>query len=1635
MNLKKSGLQLPALSFPENIYLLPDPGLENKKMTISLASLHECIEKHSKPEKSKLIENIATIIVNEAPDEFTGGFTVAQLCTVAESILETLQAATEKFPHLKVFNPSRKTDKWASDFTVLEVCLPDRPFLLDSIKVGLKRIGIGVHSYVHPVFDLSLDKDGKVNEVFSHQGRNSGLSFSYELFLLNKITDPKLLKEIVKKINRILVDVVRATDDYEAMRKKCRGIAKWIRALPHLLPDEKLPESEDKLDEYAQFLDWLDDDNFVFLGYRDYLFLRNNGITSVKVNSGSGLGILVDEKASKYFSPIPISKLPAEQQERLESKPVLQVTKTNAESNVHRPPRMDYIGIKKYDQQGRVTGEERFQGLFTLKAFSTSSEKIPLLRVKLQDVLHLDRARPQSHDFKQIINMFNSIPRTDLFWLNPVELHKDIRKIMEVQQDHDVQVMFRSDPLHRGYAVMVLMPRDRFNSEVRQRIHEYLEKQLKASRVIYQLALIGDEEANFRIHFFLTSKVPYGKINIETISREINRLTLNWDDYLRESLSSELGPEGSRLSSKYSPLLPDGYKAEISLHQAVRDIQNLEKLSDVSPVLEMANPHVIKDPAASTHLTIYHRGSTIPLSRVFPILKNLGLEVLEQISYQIPTPNQPSTIDIFRVLGPSGRIVNLKKDGLRLQEAILDVLNEKIGSDRLNTLVLTASLSARQVFLLQAFRGHIFQLKPTTSQSFITSTLLDYTDCCHALVECFETRFNPAEKKKRKEKIKAADKAFLAALDKVTSLPQDELLRFLHTLIMETKRTNFYLDRNYLSFKVASRNLSGIPEPKPFWETFVSSPDVEAVHLRGGRIARGGLRWSDRPDDFRTEILGLVKTQITKNALIVPTGSKGGFVVKRPPQDQSQLRTYVENQYKTLIRGLLDLTDNIIDGETVHPAGLIIYDDPDPYLVVAADKGTATFSDLANSISREYDFWLGDAFASGGSHGYDHKKEGITAKGAWECVARHFREMGLDVHRDEFTVAGIGDMAGDVFGNGMVYSEKIRLLAAFNHRHIFLDPDPDAAAGFEERLRLFRDPSLTWNDYDRKLISKGGGVFERDSKSLPLSPRAQAMLGTDKSELSGLEIIRSILKMEVDLLWNGGIGTYIKASAEHDSDVGDSANNAVRINAPELRARIIGEGGNLGLTQKARIEYSLAGGKINTDALDNSGGVDMSDHEVNIKILLQPMLQQGELGFEERNEFLSRMTDSVSRLVLRNNFTQSLCLTLAEKQGIAGLETLKSLMQYLSTEGDLNPKVEFLPTGKELAARKSNRQGMSRPELAILLGYTKIRLKKSILNSDIPKTDIFQHCLYDYFPRELSKKFSGSLTSHPLKNEIITTQLTNLSVDCLGLNFFHRLIKDTRAHPIEAIRSVLAVIEILDLPELWSNVFALDNSVSVDMQYRMMEEISEAVRAVSHWVLLSDCDTRNLDAFFSKYKPGSEKIRGEVPEYLHVERLQKQFNKFVAASVDAGLTEKLSRDLATLPYLPSFMGIIDVVSSTGMDMRDVAGHFYATGEILWMGWFREELSRVQSRQEWDSVALVGLIMDLRNLQRNLTLQYITDNRFPEISLEDFLRTNPRDLDRYLQVLQKMRVDDEEVEISGASVAVRMLHQLSSNIKE
>ncbi len=932
-------------------------------------------------------------------------------------------------------------------------------------------------------------------------------------------------------------------------------------------------------------------------------------------------------------------------------------------------------------------------------------------------------------------------------------------------------------------------------------------------------------------------------------------------------------------------------------------------------------------------------------------------------------------------------------------------------------------------------RGARFAIVVTRFNSFITESLLGYPESARALVGCFEVKFQPMDKRQRRKRMKQARQDFLDGLDQVSSLTEDETLRALFHLIEATLRTNFFANKPFISFKIESAKVLEMPEPRPLYEIVVSGPHVEGIHLRGGMVARGGIRHSDRPDDYRTEVLGLMKTQMTKNAVIVPVGSKGGFVVKHLPSDRDSQRAHVEQQYRTFIRGLLDLTDNIVEGKVVHPPNLEIYDGPDPYLVVAADKGTATFSDTANEISQEYQFWLGDAFASGGSRGYDHKKEGITARGAWECVARHFREIGLDVKRQTFTAVGIGDMSGDVFGNGMLYTEQVRLLAAFNHQHIFIDPDPDPVSSYAERKRLFEMPRSSWADYDSTKISAGGGVFERQAKSIPLSPQIRELMGISQEALSGQALIRKILTLPVDLLWNGGIGTYVKASTERQSDVGDSSNDGVRVDAGQVRAKLVAEGGNLGFTQLARIEYCLAGGRMNTDAIDNSAGVDMSDHEVNIKILLQPGVQAGSLSFEKRNRLLRRMTEEVNQLVLADNYSQSLCLSLAEKMLPLEGEVFESLLDYLVDREHLKRHVEFLPESRQLAERRRNDRDLTRPELAILLAYTKMGLSRYLLDTDLLDEPHLQHYLSDYFPKALRRRFAEAMKDHPLRREIIACQLTNTVVDRLGIGFVHGAIRDTAATPEEVVRVALGALEILELNPFWERLFAMDNRVPAEKQYQALVAVVRAVEGIVQWILLADVDVQQFSKFVQTYREPLLRLRREVADMLPVSE-RKRFEGNRKRHLKAGFPEDLATEITSLEYLTSGMGVIDTSRLCDLPLEEAARHFYALGDRLQLGWLRDRLSETAKRDQWQKIAATGLVMDLRDVQRRLSLAYLEQrNRKEGLSISTFLAQQARLLKRFDQALWEIRTKDERITLASGAVVTRLLLQMTDKSRQ
>ena len=1579
-------------------------------------------------EESGRLQTFASGLFRKADPGFFDEFDSEALYAMAVDGFRFMDRTGSESIAVQVFNPSYRADGWEAPYTVLRLRLGDRPFIVDSVRAELRRRDYELFHLLHPIYSVVRDSAGAIERL--DERRQAGKQEAFEMFFLEQLEDEDQRDALEAAVAKVLGDVVLATDDYHPMREAAQDVAAYLRSLKDAIADSDRDEDPDELEEYATFMEWLDDDNFVFLGYREYDLAPMDGELHLQVDEDSALGILSKLEESAYREPVPVKEIPKGLRERVIGGRVFTVTKTNAESTVHRPARMDYLGTKKLDDAMEVAGERRFVGLFTSKAHSTPVDETPILRRKLRQVLELDNAIPESHDYKQIVSIFNSMPRDELFWAEPDSLHDEIRTIMALEQERGVRLTLRPDPLSRGLAVMVIMPRERFNSEVRRAIQDLLTEELEASHVDYQLAM-GEDEAQVRFHFFFTTHLTSDQVDTRNLEREVAELTRSWSDHLRDQLASAEGErEGRRLALKYIDAFDERYRADTSPAAALRDIQNFERLEQQRYLVDMLNPPDEVRGDGATIVKVYHHGRSMVLSEVLPILENLGFRVLDQIPYLVQIEGEDRGIELFRVHGPGHRTVDVREHGPRLTEALEALLHADAENDRLNRLVLFAGLDVRQVALLRTYQMYFAQLDAVTSRRFINDTLLAHPEVAMRLYRYFEARFDPELTGDRDDALSRAREAFHDALAEVSSLPEDRALRGIFDLMEATLRTNFFQVKPVISIKIASQQVASMPEPRPLYEIAVVGKGVEGTHLRGGKVARGGIRWSDRPDDFRTEILGLMKTQMTKNAVIVPVGSKGGFVVKDAPSERDALRDYVRDQYQAYIRGLLDLTDNVVGGEPVHPEGLIVYDDHDPYLVVAADKGTATFSDLANETAAEVDFWLGDAFASGGSYGYDHKEVGITARGAWECVERHFREMGVDVHSDTFTVVGIGDMGGDVFGNGMLHTDTIRLVAAFNHMHIFLDPDPDPAASYAERKRLFELPRSSWEDYDESVISAGGGVFDRGAKSIPLSREVKELLDLEADHLSGQDLIRAILRAKVDLLWNGGIGTYVKASSERHADVGDSANDPVRVDADQLDCRVVGEGGNLGFTQLARVEYARQGGRINTDAIDNSGGVDMSDHEVNLKILLRPLVTDGDLSQVQRNRVLKEMTEDVSALVLRDNYLQSLALSLAERRSREDILLFDSLLSYLTEHGGLDPQVEHLPNKKQILERQRAGEGLTRPELAILLAYTKMGIYRRLLETDFPDEPDLQHYLVDYFPELVEDRFADAIHAHSLRREIIATQYTNTVVDLLGITFVHRSIRDSGATPVEVIRAALVALDVLDVKAFLQRIFALDGDVSADAQYQALEELVHAVDGIVQWMLLNDLVDVDIAEFVETYRQPLKALRQDLDDLLSAPE-RKRFRRHVAELERDGLPEDLAPEIAGFDYLPSSVGVIDVSRSAGVDLDQAAKQFYALGQRLELGWLRDRLADLPADTKWEKIALGGLIMDLRRAQQELTRRYVEAQRdAPELSAEAFLRTFPNLLRRYDQALAEIR-ERGELSLASGGVLVRLLVQAAA----
>jgi glutamate dehydrogenase len=1539
------------------------------------------------------------------------------------------QPGTEK---VRVYSPRFEEHGWRSVHSIVEIVTDDMPFLVDSVTMEVNRHGLVIHLPIHPVIAVRRDQAGELLEVLPPDAKaEDAIRESYIHVEVDRQSEPEVLDKLRAEIERVLCDVRAAVEDWEPMGER-------VGAILAELDERPPPVDEAELAEAKSFLEWIRDHHFTFLGYREYDLLQQDGEDVLRPVEGSGLGVL--RQTSNRPASGSFAKLPPEARRRAREPHVLILTKANSHSTVHRPSYLDYIGVKRFDEHGKVTGERRFLGLYTSAAYNRNPRDIPLLRRKVAKVLERAGLPRYSHDQKALLNILETFPRDELFQIDDDELFEIAMGILRLEERRRVRLFIWHDIYGRFVSALVYVPRDRYTTEVRWRIEEVLGEAFPGASLDFQVRL--SESVLARLHFVI--RVPPGRMptfDAKELEAKLVAVTRSWSDELHALLLEQHGEEqGNRLFARYGDAVPAAYRDDFPARNAVYDIQRIEDL-DERGGLNMNLYRPLEATSELLRFKLFFAERPLPLSDAVPMLEDMGVEVVEERPYEIRRPGtDPVWIHDFGMTYARDRELDLGKVRDVFQEAFAAVLRGEAESDGFNRLVLGARLTWREIVILRAYCKYLRQTRLTFSQEYMEQALAGNPAIARGLVELFQARFDPARPAGADRRAEQLRGELADAIDQVANLDEDRILRSFLGMVEATLRTNYHQSgedgrpKPYLSFKLDPAKVPSLPKPRPMFEVFVYSPRTEAVHLRGGRVARGGIRWSDRREDFRTEVLGLMKAQMVKNAVIVPVGAKGGFVVKRPPAEggREALQDEVVACYSTFMRGLLDLTDNRApDGRVVPPPEVVRYDDDDPYLVVAADKGTATFSDLANSIAAEYGFWLDDAFASGGSAGYDHKKMGITARGAWESVKRHFLEQGVDTQKTDFTVVGIGDMAGDVFGNGMLLSEHIKLVAAFNHQHVFIDPDPDPAASFAERRRLFELPRSSWADYDAKLISEGGGIWPRTAKSIKLSPQARQALGVEAEALTPTELISALLRAPVDLLWNGGIGTYVKATGESHADAGDRASDAVRVNGAELRCKVVGEGGNLGFTQLGRVEYALAGGRVNTDFIDNSGGVDCSDHEVNIKILLNQVVADGDLTRKQRDNLLAKMTDDVAASVLQDNYRQVLAISVTEAQAPQLLDEHGRLIRSLERAGRLDRRLEFLPSDEQLAERRAAGRGLTRPELAVLLAYSKIVLQDELVASDVPEDDYLADDLERYMPVELRERFRTQLRRHPLRRDIIATYITNSMVNRAGSTFAHRLSEETGASPPDIARAYTVAREVFDIRRLWKDLTTLDEVVRAEVLIELMAETRKVIERSSLWFLRNRRQPLDIAATVSHFAPGIASLAQELPKLLapaDSEALDAMAERFIAEGVPADLANRV----ASLDALFSGLNVIEVASTCGETVEAVAAVYFSLGYRLELHWLRDQIAKLPSETHWQALAQGALRDDLYSEQRELTAEVLRpglEDRDADALIDAWMRENAASVARATAMLDDLR-ESETLDIAMLSVALREIRNLT-----
>jgi len=1490
------------------------------------------------------------------PDELAG-----EPATLAAAALAHLTWARTRTPGtalVRVFNATRQRDGWTSVHTIVETANDDMPFLVDSLEMALTRRGHPIYVTIHPLLRVERSKSGELVSVETERGTVE----SFIHFEIVRETDAALLASTEAEVAATLRDVRAAVEDWPKMLEHLRAAAADLRATPGLPADLKA--------ESGAFLEWLARDHFTLLGYREYELTDGGAFDTLTPRPDTGLGLLRPSRQEG------VVHLTGNARTEAHSQTPLVITKSNEHSTVHRPATLDHVGIKVFDENGRPRVERRFLGLFTSAAYFQSPRTIPLLRMKIAKIMSESGLDARGHRGKSLQHILDTLPRDDLFQASLEELRTISFGVLSLEQRHKLKLFCRRETFGRYYSCLVYLPRDQYNVRARRAIENALLTALSGSSVESEVTISESSLARLSVTV-RTSVAGQHEPDVAALERELANEVRTWHDRVRVALLADLPEERAlELLHRYADRFSAAYQEDCDGARAMHDVQQLDRLEQTGTELEITLARTAEP--ARLRLTTFKRGEPIRLYVALPILENMGLRVLSERLYPLRRDDGALWIQDFELETATKSPLDPESLGERFKQCFAVVLRGDAENDSFNSFVVSARFDWREATLLRAFCKYLLQTRLGYSQTYMQAVLARYPAYCRALIDKFEATFDfDRAADERARGLAASEDALKRELDRAQSLDDDRILRTYGAVVGALLRTNYYqrgadgAQKPYVSFKLDPHALPDLPKPKPKFEIFVYSQRVEGVHLRASKVARGGIRWSDRREDFRTEVLGLMKAQQVKNTVIVPNGAKGGFVCKAlPAGDRDAIQREVVACYQTFIRGLLDVTDNIVDGRVLPPPRVIRKDDDDPYLVVAADKGTATFSDIANALSAEYSHWLGDAFASGGSAGYDHKKMAITARGAWEAVKRHFRELGVDPAKQDFTVVAIGDMSGDVCGNGLLLSPHMKVVAAFDHRHIFLDPSPDPAKGMAERRRLFDLPRSSWDDYDRKALSEGGGVYSRQTKSIELHPKAQALLDLPSATVTPLELIRAVLRARVDLVWNGGIGTYVKASTESHLDAGDPVNDSVRVNGNELRCRVVAEGGNLGFTQRGRVEYAQHGGKINTDFIDNSGGVDTSDREVNIKILLEDALRQKKLPREQRNALLAEMTEQIAALVLGNNYAQTQALSMMDSRAAERIGEHSRLIRVLEQQGLLDRALEFLPADEQIEERRANGRGLTRPELAVILSYSKIELHGSLVQTDIPEDPFLASELELYFPRQLVERFKPQIQNHRLRREIIAMLIGGSMINRMGPFFVLRAEEETGAGVAQVARAYAIAREVFGVRRLWREIEALDYKVAAKVQYDAIFQISRMVRRAVYWLLQNYSQQLEIEPVVTRFRQGVVDAFAALPSIVAGRSEQRYVND--ARELESlGLPSPVAQRIAALSLATQAFDIIELAREFRLSVPEVGGLYFALAKELHLDVVRDQIEALKVDGRWRAMARATLRETLAQEQRAL----------------------------------------------------------------